>query len=169
MEPIPLDEQTARRWLAVALEEARAGLAEGGIPIGAALVGPDGSVLGRGHNRRVQDDDPSVHGETAAFKDAGRQRSYRGTTMVTTLSPCWYCSGLVRQFGISRVVVGEARTFHGGHDWLAEHGVEVVVLDDGECLALREDFVAEHPELWFEDIGEDVPSTTRSSTNPEVT
>ena len=157
MQPAPgtLDEATARTWLAVALEEARAGLAEGGIPIGAALVGPDGTVLGRGHNRRVQDGDPSVHGETAAFKDAGRQRSYRGTTMVTTLSPCWYCSGLVRQFGISRLVVGEARTFTGGHDWLAEHGVEVVVLDDPECVALMTAFIAEHPALWYEDIGED--------------
>ena len=141
--------------LAGALQEARARLAEGGIPVGAALVGPDGRVLGRGHNRRVQDGDASVHGETAAFKDAGRQRSYRGTTMVTTLSPCWYCSGLVRQFGISRVVVGEARTFSGGHDWLAEHGVEVLVLDDPECVGLMTRFIAEHPALWFEDIGED--------------
>ena len=152
----PLDESTARSWLAVALEEARAGLAEGGIPIGAALVGPDGTVLGRGHNRRVQDGDPSVHGETAAFKAAGRQRTYRGTTMVTTLSPCWYCSGLVRQFGISRVVIGEAQTFSGGHDWLTEHGVEVVLLDDPECVALMTEFIAQHPALWNEDIGEDI-------------
>jgi cytosine deaminase len=151
----PLDEATARAWLAVAVEEARAGRAEGGIPIGAALVGPDGAVLGRGHNRRVQDDDPSVHGETAAFRDAGRQRTYRGTTMVTTLSPCWFCSGLVRQFGISRLVVGEATTFVGGHDWLAEHGVEVLVLDDPECVAMMRDFIAAHPALWHEDIGVD--------------
>jgi cytosine/creatinine deaminase len=146
---------TPEEMLAVALEEARAGLAEGGIPIGAALVGPDGQVLGRGHNRRVQDADPSVHGETAAFRAAGRQRSYRGTTMVTTLSPCWYCSGLVRQFGISRVVIGEARTFSGGHDWLAEHGVEILVLDDPDCVELMTTFIAEHPALWYEDIGED--------------
>jgi cytosine/creatinine deaminase len=151
----PLDPGTVRSWLDIALEEARTGLAEGGIPIGAALLGPDGTVLGRGHNRRVQDDDPSVHGETAAFRNAGRQRSYRGTTMVTTLSPCWYCSGLVRQFGISRVVIGEARTFSGGHDWLAEHGVEVLVLDDPECVELMTRFIAEHPALWYEDIGED--------------
>lgn len=156
--PVPLDEQNARPLLAVALEEARAGRDEGGIPVGAALVGADGAVLGRGHNRRVQDGDPSVHGETAAFKAAGRQRSYRGTTMVTTLSPCWYCSGLVRQFGISRLVVGEARSFSGGHDWLAEHGVEVLVLDDEECVGLMQDFIARSPELWFEDIGEDGPS-----------
>jgi cytosine deaminase len=148
-----LDPATARAWLAVALEEARAGAAAGGIPIGAALVGRDGEVLGRGHNRRVQDDDPSVHAETAAFRAAGRQRSYRGTTMVTTLSPCWYCSGLVRQFGISRLVVGEARTFSGGHDWLAEHGVEVLVVDDAECAAVMSDFIAARPELWHEDIG----------------
>jgi cytosine deaminase len=152
---VPLDEATARSWLAVAVEEARAGLAEGGIPIGGALIGPDGTVLGRGHNRRVQDDDPSMHGETSAFRNAGRQRTYRGTTMVTTLSPCWYCSGLVRQFGISRLVVGEARTFYGGHDWLAEHGVEVLVLDDPECVQMMQDFIAAHPELWHEDIGED--------------
>ncbi|MFD8072606.1 nucleoside deaminase [Streptomyces sp. NPDC059718] len=144
----------AQAMLATAVAEARAGLAEGGIPIGAALYGPDGrTVLGRGRNRRVQDGDPSMHGETAAFRAAGRQRTYRGTTMVTTLSPCWYCSGLVRQFGISRVVIGEARTFHGGHDWLAEHGVEIVLLDDPECVALMTEFTAARPELWNEDIG----------------
>ncbi|MFJ4618931.1 nucleoside deaminase [Streptomyces sp. NPDC088812] len=148
-----MDEATARAWLATAVEEARAGLAEGGIPVGAALLGPDGALLGRGRNRRVQDGDPSTHAETAAFRAAGRQRTYRGTTMVTTLSPCWYCSGLVRQFGISRVVVGEATTFHGGHDWLAEHGVEIVLLDDAECVAMMRDFVRRNPALWHEDIG----------------
>jgi creatinine deaminase len=141
--------------LAVALEEARAGLAEGGIPIGAALFAADGTLLGRGHNRRVQDDDPSVHGETDAFRRAGRQRSYRGTTMVTTLSPCWFCSGLVRQFGITRLVVGESRSFHGGHEWLAENGVEVVVLDDETCVSMMTDFIAANPALWNEDIGEE--------------
>lgn len=141
--------------LAVAVEEAVRGRDEGGIPIGAALFAADGTLLGRGHNRRVQDGDPSVHGETAAFRDAGRQRSYRGTTMATTLSPCWYCSGLVRQFGISRVVIGEQRTFQGGHEWLAEHGVEIVVLDDPTCVGLMQAFIAAQPELWFEDIGED--------------
>jgi cytosine deaminase len=140
--------------LAVALAEAKAGLAEGGIPIGGALFGADGTLLGRGHNRRVQDGDPAMHGETAAFRDAGRQRSYRGTTMVTTLSPCWFCSGLIRQFNISRVVIGEARTFYGGHDWLAENGVEVVVLDDPECVQMMTDFIRDFPELWNEDIGE---------------
>lgn len=149
-----MDLDLARTWLATAVAEAREGLAEGGIPIGAALYSADGEVLGRGHNRRVQDADPSVHGETDAFRRAGRQRTYRGTTMVTTLSPCWYCSGLVRQFGISRVVIGEARTFHGGHDWLAEHGVEIVLLDDPECAGLMADFIAAKPELWNEDIGD---------------
>ncbi|MBB4933339.1 cytosine deaminase [Lipingzhangella halophila] len=142
-------------WLRVALAEAKAGQATGGIPIGAALVAADGTILGRGHNRRVQDGDPSAHGETAAFRNAGRQRGYAGTTMVTTLSPCWYCCGLVRQFGIPRVVIGEARTFHGGHDWLAENGVEIVLLDDPECVRLMEHFIAANPGLWFEDIGAD--------------
>ncbi len=141
--------------LDVAVEEARAGLAEGGVPIGAALYAADGTLLGRGHNRRVQDCDPSVHAETAAFRAAGRQSSYRGTTMVTTLSPCWYCSGLVRQFGISRVVIGEATTFHGGHDWLAEHDVDIVVLDDPTCISMMETFIREQPGLWNEDIGVD--------------
>ena len=157
--PQPLQQPEAAAdpaaMLAVAVAEARAGLAEGGIPIGAALFGPDGELLGRGHNRRVQDGDPSVHAETDAFRAAGRQRSYRGTTMVTTLSPCWYCSGLVRQFGISNVVVGETRTFTGGHDWLAELGVRVTVLDDPHCVRLLGDFIAEHPALWNEDIGEE--------------
>ncbi len=146
---------TAQDMLRVAVEEARAGLAEGGIPIGAALYGADGTLLGRGRNRRVQDLDPAMHGETNAFRSAGRQRSYAGTTMVTTLSPCWFCSGLVRQFGISRLVVGEATTFVGGHDWLAEHGVQVEIVDDADCVAMMETFIAERPDLWFEDIGVD--------------
>ncbi|MGW2208574.1 nucleoside deaminase [Streptomyces sp. NPDC001781] len=148
-----MDLELARDWLRAAVEEARAGRAEGGIPIGAALYGPDGELLGRGRNRRVQDGDPATHAETAAFRDAGRRRSYRGTTMVTTLSPCWYCSGLVRQFGIPRVVVGEAGNFSGGHEWLAAQGVEVVLLDDPGCGALMREFAAENPELWNEDIG----------------
>ncbi len=150
-----VDEPTMRAWLEVALEEAVAGRDEGGIPIGAALIGRDGEVLGRGHNRRIQQDDPSIHGETDAFRKAGRQRSYAGTTMVTTLSPCWYCSGLVRQFGISRVVIGEARTFSGGHDWLAKHGVQVHVLDDQRCVDLLQTFIAANPAVWNEDIGDE--------------
>ena len=140
--------------LDVALDEAKAGLDEGGIPIGAALFAADGTLLGRGHNRRVQDDDPSMHAETAAFRAAGRQRDYRSTIMVTTLSPCWYCSGLVRQFGIGTVVIGESRTFAGGAAWLRESGVEVIDLDSTECRALLEGFIAEQPEVWDEDIGE---------------
>jgi cytosine deaminase len=139
--------------LAVAVEEARAGLAEGGIPIGAALFDRSGDLLGRGHNRRVQDGDPSTHAETAAFRNAGRRPSYADTIMVTTLSPCWYCSGLIRQFGIGEVIVGENRTFSGGQDWLAEHGVKVTTLDDPGCIQLMTEFITARPELWFEDIG----------------
>jgi cytosine deaminase len=139
--------------LGVALEEARAGYSEGGVPVGAALFSADGTLLGRGRNRRVQDDDPSTHGETAAFRAAGRRPTYRDTTMATTLSPCWYCSGLILQFGIPRLVVGEARTFEGRHEWLAGHGVEVVVLDDAECADLMTAFIRERPDVWAEDIG----------------
>ena len=142
------------RLLGVALDEARLGMAEGGIPIGAALFHRDGRVLGRGHNRRVQEGDPSVHGETDAFRKAGRQRSYRDTIMVTTLAPCWYCSGLVVQFGIGKVIVGESRTFRGGMDWLRERGIEVVDLDSPECVQLLESFIAACPHVWHEDIGE---------------
>jgi len=139
--------------LPVAREEARLGLAEGGIPIGAALFERSGHLLGRGHNRRVQDGDPSTHAETSAFRNAGRRRHYGETVMVTTLSPCWYCSGLVRQFGIGALVIGESSNFTGGHEWLAGLGVEVVLLDDDECVELLGGFIGEHPELWYEDIG----------------
>lgn len=139
--------------LEVALNEARKGLAEGGIPIGAAIFSSDGRLLGSGHNRRVQHGDPSAHGETDAFRDAGRQRSYRDLTMVTTLAPCWYCSGLIRQFGFQRVIVGESRTFQGGIDWLRETGVEVIDLDSTVCRDLLAGFIAAHPEIWNEDIG----------------
>jgi creatinine deaminase len=141
--------------LEVALAEARAGYEEGGIPIGAALFGADGRLLGRGRNRRVQDDDPSMHAETAAFRAAGRRSSYRNTTMVTTLSPCWFCSGLIRQFGISSLVVGEARTFAGQHQWLADAGVRVTVLDDPDCVRLMTEFIRQRPDLFYEDIGVD--------------
>ncbi|MDQ1512827.1 MAG: cytosine/creatinine deaminase [Microbacteriaceae bacterium] len=141
--------------LAVAAEQARQGAREGGIPIGAALFDAEGRLLGAGHNRRVQDGDASAHGETDAFRDAGRQRSYRDTTMATTLAPCWYCSGLVRQFGIGRVIVGEDVNFTGGQEWLAEHGTRVVVVNDPDLIAMMADFIRLHPELWHEDIGED--------------
>ena len=144
---------TPTAMLAVALEEARIGAAEGGVPVGAALFGADGTLLGRGRNRRVQDADPATHGETAAFRAAGRRPGYADTTMVTTLSPCWFCSGLIRQFRIPRLIVGEARTFGGQHEWLAEQGVEVTVLDDADCSALMRRFADEAPDTWFEDIG----------------
>ena len=141
--------------LAVATAEAELGAAEGGIPIGAALFSANGVLLGSGHNRRVQDDDAAMHAETNAFHNAGRQRSYRDTVMVTTLSPCWYCSGLVRQFGIGRVVVGDDQSFLGGQDWLAENGVGVTVVNDPALIAMMGAFIVEHPTLWNEDIGED--------------
>jgi len=141
--------------LKVAVEEARAGLAEGGIPIGAALFGRDGKLLGRGRNRRVQEGDPSAHGETDAFRKAGRQRSCRDKIMVTTLAPCWYCSGLIRQFGIGTVVVGESVNFCGGIDWLRESGTEVFDAHSDECIQILAKYVAEHPDVWREDIGEE--------------
>ena len=143
------------QMLALALEEARIGRAEGGIPIGAALFTREGVMLSRGRNRRVQQSDPSVHAETDAFRRAGRQKSYRDLIMVTTLAPCWYCSGLVRQFRVGTVVVGESRTFHGGIEWLRAHGVEVIDLDSRECHELLEGYIAEHPDVWNEDIGEE--------------
>jgi cytosine deaminase len=141
--------------LGVALEEARKGLTEGGIPIGAAIFTETGKLLGAGHNRRVQHGDPSMHGETDAFRNAGRQRSYRKLTMVTTLAPCWYCSGLIRQFGFSRVVVGESRTFQGGIDWLRSLGIELIDLDSEECVDLLAGYIQKNPAVWNEDIGEE--------------
>src|SRR5439155_8113958 len=125
--------------LQIALEEARQGLAEGGIPIGAALFNRQGKLLGRGHNRRVQENDPSAHAETDAFRKAGRQRSYRDTIMVTTLAPCWYCSGLIRQFGIGTVVVAESVNFHAALDWLREGGIDVRDLNSNECAQMLAD------------------------------
>ena len=151
----PADLEVYRSMLEVALEEARKGRAEGGIPIGAALFRGSGELLSRGHNRRVQQGDPSMHGETDAFRRAGRQRSYRDMVMVTTLAPCWYCSGLVRQFRIGTLVVGESRTFAGGLDWLRANGVNVIDLNDRACRELLEGFIAEQPKVWNEDIGEE--------------
>src|SRR5947207_1620584 len=140
--------------MTVAVEEARYGLVEGGIPIGAAMFRANGELVSRGHNRRVQQGDPSMHGETDAFRRAGRQRTYRDMVMVTTLAPCWYCSGLIRQFGIGTVVVGESRTFAGGLDWLRENGIKVIDLHSLECIDLLAKYINEHPEVWKEDIGE---------------
>lgn len=153
-----LSEKDRNRYaglLQVALEEVRIGLAEGGIPIGAALFDGDGKLLGRGHNRRIQENDPSVHGETDAFRKAGRQRNYRDKIMVTTLAPCWYCSGLVRQFGIGTVVVGESVNFRGGIDWLRKNGVEIVDLHSEECIELLAKYIAANPAVWNEDIGQE--------------
>ena len=141
--------------LQVAIDEAKLGLAEGGIPIGAALFCKDGKLLGKGHNRRVQEGDPSIHGETDAFRKAGRQRTYRDKIMVTTLAPCWYCSGLIRQFNIGTVVVGESVNFSGGIAWLREVGVEVIDMHSEECIRMMADFVKTNPEILNEDIGEE--------------
>ena len=141
--------------LRVAIDEARLGLSEGGIPIGAAMFDGAGNLLGRGHNRRVQENDPSIHGETDAFRKAGRQRSYRDTIMVTTLAPCWYCSGLVRQFGIGTVIVGESVNFEGGVEWLRENGVEVIDLKSDACVKMLGEYIAANPKIWNEDIGEE--------------
>jgi len=141
--------------LEVAKAEARKGLSEGGIPIGAAVFDEAGKLIGAGHNRRVQNGDPSLHAETDAFRSAGRQRSYRKLIMVTTLAPCWYCSGLIRQFGFRRVVVGESRTFQGGIEWLRSFGVEVIDLDSQECVDLLTAYIQKNPAVWSEDIGEE--------------
>jgi cytosine/creatinine deaminase len=150
-----MDRANYLSMLLTAIEEARRGLAEGGIPIGAAVFDRDGKLLGSGHNRRVQDGDPSAHGETDAFRKAGRQKSYRDKMMVTTLAPCWYCSGLIRQFGIGTVVVGESVNFRGGIDWLQENGIKVIDLASNQCVEMLAEFIAENPALWHEDIGEE--------------
>jgi cytosine deaminase len=142
------------KMLEIAIDEARAGRREGGIPIGSALFDAAGAVLGRGHNQRVQRDDPSAHAEVEAFRNTGRRRSYRDTIISTTLAPCWFCSGLIRQFGIGTVVVGESRSFRGGIDWLRESGVQVIDCDSDECAELLQSFIAEKPDVWGEDIGE---------------
>jgi cytosine deaminase len=147
------DRTREQEMLSVAIAEARVGLSEGGIPIGAAVFDGTGRLVASGRNRRVQQDDPSVHGETDAFRRAGRQRSYREMTMVTTLAPCWYCSGLIRQFGFGRVIVGESQTFQGGIDWLRELGVNVTDLRSQECIDMLAGFIQAHPEIWNEDIG----------------
>ena len=146
---------TDEQMLALAVEEARRGLAEGGIPIGAVLV-HDGRVLGGGHNRRVQQDSAIRHGETDCLENIGRLPAsvYARSTMVTTLSPCDMCTGAILLYKIPRVVIGENRTFYGGEDLLRSRGVDVVVLDDAECVELMEDFIAREPGLWNEDIGE---------------
>jgi creatinine deaminase len=139
--------------LNVAIAQARQGLAEGGIPIGAAIFNAEGNLVGAGHNRRVQNGDPSLHAETDAFRNAGRQRSYRNLIMVTTLAPCWYCSGLVRQFGFRTLVVGESRNLQGGIDWLSSLGVRIINLDSQDCVSMLASYIATNPSIWHEDIG----------------
>lgn len=155
-----LEQKRYEQMLAIAIEEARQGLSEGGIPIGAALFTQDGTLISRGHNRRVQENDPSIHGETDAFRRAGRQTSYRDLIMVTTLAPCWYCSGLVRQFHIGTLVVGESRNFQGGVEWLRENGVRVIDLNSQVCADLLANYISAHPQVWNEDIGELPPAQT---------
>jgi creatinine deaminase len=150
-----MPEITDQAMLTVAIAEARKGLAEGGIPIGAAIFDANRKLIGSGHNRRVQNGDPSMHGETDAFRNAGRQRSYRNLIMVTTLAPCWYCSGLVRQFGFGTLVVGESRNFQGGLEWLRSLGVKVIDLDSKECASMLAEYIQANPEVWNEDIGEE--------------
>ncbi|MFV0390231.1 MAG: nucleoside deaminase [Pyrinomonadaceae bacterium] len=148
--------QNYMEMMNVAIEEASIGLREGGIPIGAALFSTEGVLLGRGRNRRIQENDPSIHGETDAFRKAGRHKSYRETVMVTTLAPCWYCSGLIRQFKIGKVIIGESQTFSGGIQWLKENGVEIIDLDSEICLKMLNEFILQFPAVWNEDIGEEI-------------
>lgn len=146
---------TYEEMLQVAIEEARIGLSEGGIPIGGAIFDLEGNLVGRGHNRRIQEDDPSIHGETDAFRKAGRQKTYRDKILVTTLAPCWYCSGLARQFNFKKVIVGESVNFDGGVKWLREAGIEVIDMNSRECIDMLKDYITENPEVWNEDIGEE--------------
>ena len=144
---------TSAEMLEVAINEAIISRREGGIPIGAALFSDSGKLLGSGHNRRVQDNDPAIHAETDAFKKAGRIRDYRSTIMVTTLSPCWYCSGLVIQFGIGQVIIGENANYLGGESWLLERGVLVNVMNNRQCEAMLKEYIENNPDVWNEDIG----------------
>ena len=141
--------------LDAAVSEARQGLAEGGIPIGAAIFDASGKLVSAGHNRRVQNGDPSLHAETDAFRNAGRQRTYRNLIMATTLAPCWYCSGLIRQFGFATVIVGESRNFQGGLEWLRSLEVKIIDLDSDECAKMLSDYIRANPQIWNEDIGQE--------------
>jgi len=139
-------------FLSAAIEEAQKGLLEGGIPIGSVLV-KDGKIIGRGHNQRVQKDDPMTHAETDCLRNAGRIGSYAGTTLYSTLMPCYMCAGTVVQFGIKRVIVGESKTFPGAPEFMRSHGVEVIDLSNPECISMMDEFIRSKPELWNEDIG----------------
>ncbi len=139
--------------MASAIAQAKQGLSEGGIPIGSVLV-RDGTILGRGHNQRVQADDPITHAEIDCLRNAGRIGNYRNTVLYSTLMPCYLCAGAVIQFGIPKVIVGEANTFAGAQTFLQNHGVEIVNLDLSECQQLMETFINQYPDIWYEDIGE---------------
>lgn len=141
-------------FMEAAIAEARKGLAEGGIPIGSVLV-RDGKILGKGHNQRVQKNDPMTHAETDCLRNAGRIGSYKGATLYSTLMPCYMCAGTVVQFGIKRVVVGESKTFSGAPDFMRSHGVEVIDMNNQDCIQMMESFIHEKPDLWNEDIGLD--------------
>ncbi|KKH92873.1 cytosine deaminase [Methanosarcina sp. 1.H.T.1A.1] len=140
-------------FMKAAIEEARTGLLEGGIPIGSVLV-RNGEIIGRGHNRRVQDGDPLAHAEIVCLRNAGRIIKYHDTLLYSTLMPCYLCAGAVVQFGIKKVVVGESRTFEGAKEFMEAHGVEVIDLDLPECRKMMEEFIGKYPEIWNEDIGE---------------
>lgn len=140
--------------LTVAYEQAALSRTTGGIPIGAALFGAEGQLLSVGHNQRCQHDDPVLHAEVDAFRRAGRQKDYRSMTMVTTLAPCWLCSGMIRQFNIGSLIIGENQNFQGGEEWLKNNGHAVRILNDERCIDMMRDFIRSEPELWFEDIGE---------------
>jgi cytosine deaminase len=155
---MPVSQDTTRQQmdklaLDIAIEEAEQSFAEGGIPIGAALIDPDGNIVARGHNRRVQTDDPTSHGETDCIRNAGRRRDWHTLTMATTLSPCAMCTGTAILHRIPRLVIGENKTFQGREDWLRAEGVEIILMDDPRCKKLMDDFIAAHPEVWNEDIG----------------
>lgn len=140
-------------FMNAAIAEARQGLKEGGIPIGSVLV-KDGKIVGRGHNQRVQQNDPMTHAEIDCLRNAGRIGNYKGTVLYSTLMPCYLCAGAVVQFGIKKVIVGESKTFSGAVDFMKQHGVEVINLNNQECIQLMEDFIRDNSQLWNEDIGE---------------
>lgn len=140
-------------FILAAIEEAQKGLSEGGIPIGAILV-KNGEIIGRGHNQRVQKDDPMTHAETDCLRNAGRIVNYKDCILYSTLMPCYMCAGTVVQFNIKKVVVGENKTFTGAENFMKQHGVEVINLHNKECIEMMEKFIREKPELWNEDIGE---------------
>ena len=140
------------KFLEAAIEEARKGESEGGIPIGSVLV-RDGKIIGRGHNKRVQDDDPMAHAETDCLRNAGRIGSYKGTVLYSTLMPCYMCGGTIVQFGIKKVIAGESRTFAGSREFMEQHGVEVIDANNEECYQLLQEFIRKNPVLWNEDIG----------------